>query len=715
MKLSGKIRLLILILFLIPATALFAEDVAAENLTEAMTMLVLQLGIVIFAVKGGGAIAKKIHMPIVLGELLTGVIIGPYALGALPFPGLPHGFFPSGAGELAIDPILYGFSTIGSIILLFASGLETDLDMFIRYSVRGSIVGLGGFIISFFFGAAAAAVALHTGLESPAALFLGIMCTATSVGITARILSDRKKMDSPEGVTILAAAVFDDVLGIIGLAIVLGIVSAMTGTAEGGLQALGVVMIALKAFGLWLGFTIFGLIFGKKIAVLLKKSGNASSFTMLALGLALLLAGFFETQGLAMIIGAYIAGLALSKTDLSYIIQEKMHPLYEFFVPIFFAVMGMLVDIRQIATPEVLSFGLIFTLLAIVSKILGCAVPSLFLGFNLRGSLRIGLGMVPRGEVALIIAGIGLSTGILSQSIFGVAILMTMVTTLAAPPLLSSALKHGGSGTRNPVKGADTELITLEFPSREIADLITDTLLRTFSREGFLVQLMNIQQGISYIRKDEISIALREEETTLTLETAPDDVNFTRTAVYETIMDLNASFDKLSASYDPAKLRKELTPEMGGRTSSFLRHIDKRCLTAQLQSNKKEDAIRELVELIAATGNLKDKDLALKDILAREQQMSTGMQFGIAMPHARTLGTDTSLIAIGISSSGVDFTTFDNTTVTIVALIISPAQENGPHMQTLAGLGAVLGNESARKALMAAKTPDEVYEALANR
>ncbi|MCX7949797.1 MAG: cation:proton antiporter, partial [Treponemataceae bacterium] len=300
----NKRKWLLFLVFLSIGGLLFANTEGESGLTAQMTSLVLELGVVIFAVRAGGALAKKIGLPPVIGELLTGVIIGPYALGALPLPGMPNGLFQVYEG-VGVSPLLYSFATVASIILLFTSGLETDIDMFLSYSVAGGVVGLGGVLASYLLGAGLATLYMGQSFFSPSSMFMGIMSTATSVGITARILSDRKKMDSPEGVTILAAAVFDDVLGIVLLAIVMGVVAVVTGHQAGGLSAWGIGSIALKAFGLWLGFTVLGLLFGKHLGNGLKKMGGEAHYPVLALGLALILAGFFEMQGLAMIIGAY--------------------------------------------------------------------------------------------------------------------------------------------------------------------------------------------------------------------------------------------------------------------------------------------------------------------------------------------------------------------------------------------------------------------------
>jgi len=153
-----------------------------------MSELVLQIAIVLFAVRGGGILAQKLKIPSVLGELLAGIVIGPYALGGIALPGFPEGIFPLGEGTLAVSPELYGFSTVASIILLFASGLETDLSLFMKYSVAGGIIGIGGVVFSFIFGDVVGMFFLDASFADPRCLFLGVLCTATSVGITARIL-----------------------------------------------------------------------------------------------------------------------------------------------------------------------------------------------------------------------------------------------------------------------------------------------------------------------------------------------------------------------------------------------------------------------------------------------------------------------------------------------------------------------------------------------
>ncbi len=691
--------------FTILGTRLFAQE--AVPISEVMAELVLQLGIILFAVRLGGRLIKKLGFPSVLGELLSGVVIGPYALGGLGLPGFPQGIFPLGQGTLAVSPELYAFATVASIILLFSSGLETDIELFLRYSVVGGIVGIGGVVFSFVFGDLVGVFMLHASFMDPRSLFLGVLATATSVGITARILSDQKKMDSPEGVTILAAAVFDDVLGIIMLAVVLGIVAVLAGHG-GALNGMAVLGIAGKAFGIWLGFTALGLIFSKRIATFLKLFKHSYDFSVLALGLALLMAGVFEKEGLAMIIGAYIMGLSLSKTDIAAVIQERLHGLYEFFVPIFFAVMGMLVNVGEILSPEVLVFGAVYTLVGVLTKVLGCGGPALLLGFNTRGALRIGAGMVPRGEVALIIAGIGLASGILDQRLFGVVVLMTLVTTMIAPPMLNFTLKLPGTGTKKPVKGNETASLTWDFPSPEIADLVLDTLLKDLRAEGFFVQTMNLDKGLSQARKDDISISIVEEERQVTIETANEDLPFVKTAAYEVLLKLNASIEKLKASSDPKAMRRELSEMNGREDRDVLSLVEPALVSLRLKGNDKNAVLNELVDMLAAEGKIEDRGQTIADVLQREQTMSTGMQHGIALPHAKTDGVKDICVAVGLKKEGLDFGSIDGEKSTIFIMVISPKKTSGPHLQFLAAIGSVLKDEALRDQVLRAETREDV-------
>ncbi len=534
-------------------------------MTHKMTLLVLQLAAILISAKLFGYLVERyLKQPRVLGELAAGMIIGPYALGAIHLPGLEGSLFPLVEGTLPVSPELYGFAVFASIVLLFIAGLETDLPTFLRFSGVGTAVGLGGVVASFFLGTLAAYLLLPsvTSLMDPAALFLGTLSTATSVGITARILSERRKMSSPEGVTILAAAVLDDVVGIIILAVVVGITKVGGGDAEAGQAGVDwarIGIIAAKAFGFWLGFTVIGILIAPRITKGLKRFHSIEMVAGVALGLALLFAGLSEMAGLAMIIGAYVTGLALSRTDVAHEIQEQMHGISSYIVPTFFCVMGMLVDFSVL--PPVLFFGIVFSLFAMAGKLLGAGVPAMLTGFNLRGALRIGAGMLPRGEVTLIVAGIGLSAGVIGQDLFGVAIMTLLISTVVAPPMLVASFR-GGSGYKREVKvvaGQDlARQIRIPLPGGQIAAFMRRRILNAFRSEEFFVTRVDFDRHIYRVRKDEIVFTVVQEQGALAINLSPAHEQFIRLLVLEEIVELTDLLDGLKKIRDPGSLGSEL-------------------------------------------------------------------------------------------------------------------------------------------------------------
>jgi len=355
---SKKITLILILLTLL-SIPLFSSTVGVP--TE-MADLVIQIGFIIIIAKISGIIFTRLKMPAVLGELIAGVIIGPHFLGSISFPGFQHGLFPLIThGNLPVSSELYAIATIASILLLFVAGMETDLALFLKFSIKGSIIGVSGVIASFALGAITTAVWFGKPFMDPTCLFMGVLSTATSVGITARIFSDHKKMDTPEGVTILSAAVIDDVIGIILLAIVIGITGVSSSIEGASIDWKVILMIGIKAISVWLGATIIGMLLASRISRFLKIFKSVSAFSMIALALGFLLAGLFEKEGLAMIIGAYVMGLTLSKTDIAFVIQDEIHSIYNFFVPVFFCVMGMMVNLHNLFSFEVLIFGSLFS------------------------------------------------------------------------------------------------------------------------------------------------------------------------------------------------------------------------------------------------------------------------------------------------------------------------------------------------------------------
>ena len=422
----------------------------SNSLSADMAIFIVQLSVIFIAARISGEITEKFFKaPGVLGELVIGMIIGPFALGGLiHFPIIGYLFPLPVAGEvlcLNLPCELFALAQISSIILLFLAGLETDLEQFIKYTYPAIMVALGG-LLAPFFGGAYLTVLMGFGdsIFDVMPLFIGTIMTATSVGITARVLSVIKKMDTPEGVTIMAAAVVDDIVGVLILAGVLSIATL------GEFSSAAVLKVGGKALIFLVVLIVVSILISRyidKILSLFKSSGSAIA---ISLGLCFFAAAASEFFGLAMIIGAYIMGLSLSSSKVSKKLMEDLEPVYHTFVPIFFVVMGMLVDFS--AMKSALVFGALLTIVAIIGKVVGSGLPAMFVGFNFRGATRIGIGMLPRGEVALIVAGVGLSAGVITSDIFGVSIMMTFITTLIAPVMLVFSFVKGDEGTKAGIK-----------------------------------------------------------------------------------------------------------------------------------------------------------------------------------------------------------------------------------------------------------------------
>ena len=752
-------------MFLVAATAMCAAGVFAAHeggpppypnfglpRVEEMMFLVLQIGVIIFAARLGGALASMLKLPSILGELAAGIVIGPWALGGIGFgdglfaSGLFHGAAlreiakETGHAFDATSPALYGIATLASVILLFLSGLETNLKLFLRYSFVGLMVGLGGVIVSFLFGDLCAVyllpeffehfaylkgLPLAEAMTKEAPLYMGIMSTATSVGITARILSEKKQMDSEEGVTIMAGAVIDDVLGLIVLAIGNGIIVANRKAAAGGVAgamdwgAIG--LVALKAFGVWLGATAVGLLAARWIAKFLKAAFKSPVvIATMAFGLALVLAGFFEFMGLAMIIGAYVMGLALSRTDLKHPIQEMLTPVYTFLVPVFFCSMGMMVDVTALCSKPVLVFGGVYTALAVAAKVIGCMLPSLCCGFNILGGLRIGAGMVPRGEVALIIAGLGLSSGFLTQEIFGIGILMTLVTTVVAPPALVGLFAPKRKGVRHPKQNHDNSRpVVFELSSPDVAALVLEKLVAEFREEGFFTSLLSKEDSIWEIAMDNMELSVERTGKVIKVSCTPAEEAIVMTAWMEVASSMNDLARQIAKPIRREDVDRMLTEEPAPQKkhTNVGRHLQHFVMLPKFKAASKKEAIEKMVAEIAAAcpSHVKDVAAATAAVLRREASMPTGLDHGIAVPHGRCaevegiVGAVAILDNVGTANGCIpDYETIDNSPLSIIVLTIANDSTQTPYLQLMSFISKALRGDNGYEKLAQCTTAEEM-------
>jgi Kef-type K+ transport system membrane component KefB len=404
--------------------------------------LLLLLALVVAAAKLAGALATRIGQPSVFGEILIGLILGPTVVDVL---GLPL-FQPADGATEGLLPVVRDLSEIGVILLMFVAGLETDLVEMRRVGTVAFWAALGGVVVPMV-GGALTAVAFGFPLYWQG-LFIGTILTATSVSISAQTLLELGAFRSKEGATILGAAVIDDVMGII----VLSLVVAFAKASAEGVEWTDVVLVA----GRIVVYFALALLAGRTLAPLFRWTstlGVSQALLGAALVVAFLYAWAAEFIGeVAAITGSYIAGVLIAQTPFKKDIDAGIHPLtYSMFVPLFFISIGLQANGRELGDQAL--FTATVVIVAIVTKAVGCGVLARVCGFTSTESLRVGVGMISRGEVGLIVAGYGLSNGLISQDVFSASVLMVLVTTMVTPPLLRLVFPKAG---RLPVNVEET-------------------------------------------------------------------------------------------------------------------------------------------------------------------------------------------------------------------------------------------------------------------
>ncbi|MCU0552791.1 MAG: cation:proton antiporter [Leptolyngbya sp. Prado105] len=409
---------------------------SAENGSLVLAGVLLSLVVVYFASKIGGEICARLDLPSVLGELVAGVLVGVSALHLLVFPSADfdasrslimqalqmtahldpealNGVFESQSEVISV------LAEIGVVILLFEIGLESDLKELIRVGYQAAVVACVG-------------VAVPFGLGTAGLMLIGAALTATSIGITARVLSEIQRISSKEGQIIIGAAVLDDVLGIIVLAVVAGLAKT------GEVQVASVIYLILSAAVFLIGSLWLGRLVSPFFVTLVNELKTRGQLLVSALIVAFILSDIAVVIQLEAILGAFAAGLILAETEKRGELEEQIKPIADMLVPVFFVVVGARTDVSVLNPFDPSNReGLIMSGFLIVVAILGKVVT----GFTVFGQpglnrLAIGVGMIPRGEVGLVFASFGATTGILSDALQAAIIVMVILTTFVAPPLL---------------------------------------------------------------------------------------------------------------------------------------------------------------------------------------------------------------------------------------------------------------------------------------
>jgi len=388
-----------------PAFLMLADN-GSGTVSIPVAMLILFVSAKLLA-----EVAERLNQPGIVGEIIAGVLIGPSVL-----------------GWLKPSEFLSAMSDLGAMFLLFRVGLEVKASELIRVGGIATLVAFSGVVMPFIMGAF---IMIFWGAPLNESIFVGAAMVATSVGITAQVLSTKGLLHEMSSKVILTAAVIDDVLGLL----VLAVVSSLTHGRFNGLQ------LALTAV-LAAGFTVvvgkWGTHAIQRVKPHVERLRAAEAHFVIALCLLFALAGLALWTGVAAIVGAFLAGLALAESTGSRE-RDLAQGVSEFLVPFFLAGIGLQVDLSVFRQPSTAILAIVILVAAMISKFIGCGLGSAYLGWT--EALRIGIGMIPRGEVGMIVAQIGLGFGILSRSSYGVVVFMSVASTIVAPPLIKIAYR----------------------------------------------------------------------------------------------------------------------------------------------------------------------------------------------------------------------------------------------------------------------------------
>ena len=384
--------------------------------------ILFTLFVVFIAAQLGGEIAQRLKLPSVVGEITAGCVIGPSLLGLIT------------PDQIAVGTPLDVLAEIGVVLLLFSVGLETRLEDLKKVGKVAFLVGVLGVVVPFGMGTL---WAHGSGFSWDKSLFVAAAFVATSAGITARVLQELHALQRIESKVILGAAVIDDILAML----LLGVVVSLQG--GGGFDPTHLLMVLAGAIGYiavigWGGTRVM-----RWNSTWLDKPRDPHSPLMIVLAMCLGLAYLSTLFGLAAIIGAFLAGMIASETQQRHTLEKQMMPLLALLTPFFFVVTGSKIDLHELANADALIMLAVITVIAIVSKLAGGWLGSLSLGR--RSATIIGFGMVPRGEVGVVIASLGLAAGVFTNRMYAIIVAMSLLTAMVTPPVLAWLLKRAGS------------------------------------------------------------------------------------------------------------------------------------------------------------------------------------------------------------------------------------------------------------------------------
>ncbi len=721
-----KKSLLLLSALLLPihqACAQTSEALVQTVSIKPMSVLVLQLGLLVLAARIGGALFKRWQLPSVVGELLAGVVVGPHLFGGVALPGFPGGLMCDVSEILAGQRPLFGVVLVCLTVLVFLIGLDTDVRLIRRYTLAGALVGVSGSLV------ACVAVCALTASASPwlfgagrslawyepGPFLAGVVASITSVGILARMLANTRRLETPEGMVSLSGAVIDDFVGMLLLAVGAGIIERV---AQGTPASVSIVVWGvLRAVLATAILAVLGVAIARKVACVTLQNKNGRGVIAATAACVLIAAGLTGYAGLSPLLGAYIMGVVFSTTDLRHHIQDRIEFVNVALVPACFALVGTRVDLNVFSDWRVCLFVLSFVCTALAAKLAGCGLAALPARLTAVGCLRVGIVSMPRGEATLAMTVLAISAGLMPGALLTGVVVLLVVSGLLLPKLTEAVFRFRGSGCRKGFSVDEHVRVDFALATAESAALVVRRVIEVLEDDGFSVHVLNRREQLYRFTRDEFVVVLQQTGAALVFTCTPRERNLVNTVMVEVAAGIEQNLRDVRRALDPVVMQRQLHvgpndgAQAGGNTLRAF--LSPEVLRPRLLSDTKAGAIEELLDLLYENNLINDRHEARRAVFAREQNLSTGLEHGIAIPHGRTDAVDRLVCAIGLKQEGIDFGSMDGRPARIVILVLAPQSSAAPQLQFISLISQMLSDQG-RAALLTCDTPEDMYAVLSS-
>jgi mannitol/fructose-specific phosphotransferase system IIA component (Ntr-type) len=470
------------------------------------------------------------------------------------------------------------------------------------------------------------------------------------------------------------------------------------------------------------GATLAGALWvaARRLGRLVDADRNATAIAVYGLGGALLAGGLCWFFGLSPLLGAYALGVALATSELRHPLQERLEFLHAAFVPACFAFVGAQVDPRLLIAPGPLLFALLFSGATLAAQTLGVGAWGWCAGLNARGCWRAAASLLPRGEMTLAVVLSALALGAPAPELLAAITLLTLVAGAAAPALTAQAFRHGGVGARRGFAARKSLRLSFRFPAHQAARLVLSRLIDLFEDEGFYIGLLNRREALYQFTRDESLITAQRQGGEIVFVCEETDRDLVHAAMLEVVAGIEQGMRELREPLDAMSLRRQLqpdepkgalAPEAAAAGAALRPFLTVETMTPRLRADSKAGVIAELLDLLHSRGLVRDRDAAARAVFEREQCLPTGLQNGVALPHARTDAVERLVCAVGLKPEGVDFEALDGRPARIVVLALAPQSATAPQLRFLALISQAL-REQARAALLACDTAEDMHAVL---